>query len=118
MASTDALRNMYRYRNKFFDAELLEDFIACIGIYPVGCIVELVRGEVGIVISIPPNDRLHPRLLLVRDQDKRPLEPPRIMNLASFAKTSIADNYRIAKVVSPGTYDIDLAGYVLGELQK
>jgi len=116
LPSTDAIRNMYQYRGKLFDADLIEEFIASIGIYPIGSIVELQRGDVGIVISIPPDDHLHPRLLIVRDREKRPLQPPRIMNLKSFAKTSQAQNYLIERVVSPGTYDINPAGYILREL--
>lgn len=116
LTGTDALRSMYKLRGKFFDAELFEHFITCIGIYPVGCIVELKRGDVGLVISIPPDSRRYPRLLIVRDQNKRRVDPPRIMNLASFAKTSLAHQYLIAKVLPVGVYDIDPAAYVLREI--
>jgi HD-GYP domain-containing protein (c-di-GMP phosphodiesterase class II) len=108
---SEALRYLYLYRDKLFSSELTEAFIQCLGIYPIGSIVELMNGSVGIVISIPPEDHLHPRILLLLGQHKQLLEPPHIMNLAIFTKKD-AGKYAIQHVHPPGSFGIDISRYL------
>ena len=114
--STEALKNMYNWRNEMFDAQLVEQFIQCLGIYPVGSIVELDNGEVGIVIAVALDKRLQPKLMLVRDQLKQAYTPPRIINLALHSGDSKSSRYEINKVLEPGDYGIDLKSYLLREM--
>jgi putative nucleotidyltransferase with HDIG domain len=111
----EALRYLYLYRDKFFDAALTESFIQCLGVYPVGSLVELATGEVAIVISIPPEAHLYPRLLLVRDSRKKSYLPPHIMSLAQFASSENAEKYAITRVLPAGAYDIDIRAYLQQE---
>lgn len=116
MSPSEALRYLYLYRDTLFDAKLTEAFIKCLGIYPVGSLVELVSGEVGIVISSPPGEHLHPHLMLVRTTDKRPYDPPRLINLSSFArKQDSADRHSIRQVLPPNAYGVDMRAYLLSE---
>lgn len=108
----EALRYLYLYRDKFFDAELTEKFIQCLGVYPVGSLVELATGEVAIVISIPPEAHLYPRLLLVRDHHKKPYLPPHIMSLAHFATSENAEKYAIIRVLPLDAYGVDIKSYL------
>jgi len=108
----EALRYLYLYRDKFFDSDLTERFIECLGVYPVGSLVEIATGEVAIVISIPPEAHLYPRLLLVRDSHKQPYKRPTIMNLAQFASSDHAEKYAITRVLPNGAYDIDIKSYL------
>ncbi|MCK4743693.1 MAG: HD-GYP domain-containing protein [Sulfuriflexus sp.] len=114
--STEALKNMYNWRNEMFDGELVEQFIQCLGIYPVGSIVELDNGEVGIVIAVALDKRLQPKLMLVRDQLKKAYTPPRIINLALHTGDNKSSRYEINKVLEPGDYGIDLKSYLLREM--
>jgi len=41
-----AISMLYKWRGVFYDAHLVEQFIRCIGIFPVGSLVELNTGEV------------------------------------------------------------------------
>ena len=50
-----------------FEETLLEQFIQCIGIYPVGGAVELNTGEAGLVIAQNPLRRLLPRVMVMLD---------------------------------------------------
>lgn len=116
ITSTEALKNMYNWRNDLFDGHLIEEFIQCLGIYPVGSIVELNTGEVGIVISVGPENRLQPKLMLVRDEAKKPYTPPRIINLANYSRREHKHQYEINKVLETGDYGIDLKSYLLREI--
>lgn len=115
ITSTDALKNMYEYRNVFFDGELIERFIQCLGIYPVGTVVELGSGEVGVVISVEPDHHLLPKLMLVRDNAKQPVYPPRIINLRHYRGLAESEKFAVRRVLQPNAYGIDLKKYMLRE---
>ncbi len=112
-----ALKHMYSWRKELFDCQLVEKFIQCLGIYPIGSIVEFRSGEVGIVITVEPKMRLTPKVLLVRDENKQPMLPTKLVNLALFQNSDSEDRYKISRVVEPERYDIDTRGYVIRDLQ-
>lgn len=45
-----------------FDEELIEKFIQCIGIYPVGTLVKLNSGKIGLISKLNQNKPLHPHV--------------------------------------------------------
>ena len=61
--------------------------IQCIGIYPVGALVELYTGETGIVIAQNPTMRLMPRVMAALDSRKRPIKPPLVIDRAKIKRT-------------------------------
>ena len=115
ISSTDALKSMYDWRGTLFDSTLVENFIQCIGIYPVGSTLELNSGEVGIVISASPENRLFPKMLLIKDGNNNFYDPPRIINLSQF-KDREENRYEIKGIVQPEEAGVDLKRYILREL--
>ena len=107
MAPTEALTRMYEWRIRDFDPDLLEQFIQCIGIYPIGSLVELSSGEVGVVISINPRFRLRPKVALVLDGDKNPYFPTRVVDLARFVDQA-SESYTVYRVLEPNAYNVDI----------
>lgn len=116
ISSSDALRSIYSMRDTFFDGELVEKFIKCLGIYPVGSVVELNSGEVGIVISLKPEKHLLPTLMIVRDKDKQPCYPPHVMNLDNFRNEDGTPKFFVADVLEPNAYGIDLSDVIVREI--
>lgn len=107
MAPTEALTRMYEWRVRDFDPQLLEQFIQCIGIYPIGSLVELTSGEVGVVISVNSQLRLRPKVALVLDADKSPYFPSRVLDLATLDQN--ADRQcAVARVLEPGAFNVDV----------
>lgn len=102
-----ALNCIYSDRNGAFDEELVQQFLKHMGIYPVGCTIELNTGEVGIVTSINEKRHLTPTLLLVLDAEKRPLRQHKYMNLASECWGNDKNRPRIEKALNPENYNID-----------
>ncbi len=51
VSASNALSLLHKLRGTLFHEALVEQFIQCIGIYPVGSAVELSSGEIGIVIA-------------------------------------------------------------------
>ena len=87
LAPSNALNMLYGWRDVRFDGGLVEQFIQCVGIYPVGALVELYSGEIGIVIAQNPVMRLLPRVMAVLDSRRNPLKPQRIVDRASIKRT-------------------------------
>jgi putative nucleotidyltransferase with HDIG domain len=108
MSPTEALTRMYSWRLTDFDPILLEQFIQCIGIYPIGTLVELTSGEVGIVIAVNPVHRLRPKLSLVLSGDKQPIFPARVVDLARIGADDPEPTYGIVKVLAPGSFNINV----------
>jgi len=119
MNTLDALKNMFKWRENDLDTELVESFIQCLGIYPIGSLVELNTGEVGIVLSVSQGRKLVPIVMLVCDKDKQVVTPPRILDLSKFTheKTENKDDViEISKVLEANSYGIDLFEYIKHEV--
>lgn len=108
MSPTQALTNMYNWRLTDFDGELLEQFIQCVGIYPVGTVVELTSGEVGLVISVNPESRLKPKVNVLLDREKQPIFPHRVVDLASGQSNDPESNCAVRQVLAPDAYGINI----------
>jgi len=57
---TQALEMIYEWSGKQFNRELVQKFIRCIGIYPVGSLVRLENGLIGVVVSHSEANLLQP----------------------------------------------------------
>jgi len=116
MNTLDALKNMFKWRENDLDTELVESFIQCLGIYPIGSLVELNTGEVGIVLSVSQGRKLVPIIMLVCDKDKQIVTPPRILDLSKFTHEKTEDVIEISKVLETNSYGIDLFEYIKHEV--
>jgi len=97
-----ALNMLYKWRGVFFDATLVEQFIRCIGIFPVGSVVELNSGEVGVVIAQNTAKRLQPRVMVIRDAAGNPMRPHKLLDLSREPKIPAGEPYRIRRTLEYG----------------
>jgi hypothetical protein len=93
---------LYKWRGTFFDGALVEQFIRCIGIFPLGSVVELNSGEVGIVIAQNIEKRLQPRVMVIRDAAGNPLKPQKLLDLSRGPKLAAGEIYRIKRTLEYG----------------
>ena len=112
MSAHDALKKMYAWRGKDFQPVLVEQFIQCMGIYPIGSVVELNNGSVGVVISVNRVRRLKPRVALVLNSDKTPFTPVKVVDLMHQAVEGLGREMEIRKVLPPGEYGIIPTKYI------
>lgn len=112
MSSYEALTNMYSWRSTDFHPGLIEQFIQCMGIYPVGSIVELSDGRVGVVITVNRKRRLRPRIALVLKADKEPYRKVKIINLVDLDLDQGSNAPSIVKVLQSGEYGINPVDYL------
>ncbi len=109
-STLEALRILYEERGEQFDQEAVEAFVRLIGIYPPGHIAELTSGEVGIIISCPPNNKLSPKVLVVLNSEKL-LTQEKILDLQKDLKDKHGRPYRVKAIHPNGSYGIDLEEY-------
>jgi HD-GYP domain-containing protein (c-di-GMP phosphodiesterase class II) len=92
----EALRRMWSEAGKSFDTLLLKSFINMMGIYPVGSIVELDSGEMGLVMEYPDeSDRSLPVVMLLVDDGKGGLTRGETVNLAAQGLSDDSPRKRI-----------------------
>jgi HD-GYP domain-containing protein (c-di-GMP phosphodiesterase class II) len=113
IAPSNALSMLYGWRDTQFDRPLVEQFIQCIGIYPVGALVELNSGDVGIVIAQNLVRRLQPRVMLVIDAKGSRRNPQLILDLSREPKMDGETPYRIKRTLEKGSVAIDASEFFL-----
>jgi len=106
-----ALKKMYEGRGTLFHPELTEKFIQCLGIYPIGSVVELNTGEIGVVAAHNRAHRLKPRVVLVQHADKTPYPEMPVVSLVS-RKNPDGRACEIERVLEPADCGIDPARYL------
>ena len=104
---SNALSLLHKLRGKLFHDALVEQFIQCIGIYPVGAAVELNTGEVAIVIAQNLVRRLQPRVMVILDRDWKPLYPQKILDLVRNPRARADEPYRIRRTLPKDKLPID-----------
>jgi HD-GYP domain-containing protein (c-di-GMP phosphodiesterase class II) len=107
LSPSSALSYLYRERGTRFHADLVEQFIQCVGVFPVGSVVELNSGEVGIVIAQNLVRRLKPRVMVVLDAKGNPMRPHKILDLEKDPKATPDEPYRIKRTLEQTRVQVD-----------
>ncbi len=103
---SDALQELYENRGTQFDEDLVIKFIDSVGIFPPGSIVELVNGEIGIVLTTT-TDKLKPRIIIILNSDKE-ATAQRVVDLSQNPLDQNGHLYQIKTTHSDGSFDIDI----------
>lgn len=117
MTPQDALTAMHKRAEADFGKRLMEEFIKCVGIYPIGSLVLLNTGALGVVVSSNPDARLKPLILMVRDEDGNDVTPRKLVNLATLAEQRGAQAWNISRVVNPADYGVDISAIAAEEMR-
>jgi HD-GYP domain-containing protein (c-di-GMP phosphodiesterase class II) len=85
-------------RGSGFHAQLVEQFIQCVGAFPVGSVVEMDSGETGIVIAQSRQQRLKPMVMVLFDAAGKELEPHHVVDLESEPQLRIRRTLEQSKI--------------------
>ena len=110
ISAYDALRKMYEWRGSAFDSGLIEKFIQTMGIYPIGSLVEMNTGSIGVVATINRSRRLRPKLVMVLTSSKKAFDKPRVVDL--MEAEAKGQDLEIRRVLASGTYGINPVDYL------
>ena len=115
IAPYEALKNMYDWVNENFEKELVEEFIKCLGIYPIGSMIKLNTGQIGIVVSASEKSRLRPIILLLVNSKGEHYKRPKLLNLAHPKWARGPQPLEIHSILESHDVDINIAGVIANE---
>ena len=111
-SSATAISTLVALRSQAFQSELVDQFIQVVGVYPIGSLVKLSTGEVGIVIKQNKLWRLQPMVTVMVGADGERLERQKTIDLVKFNQNN--DNpISIITELPAGSYGIDPKDYFL-----
>ncbi len=94
----ESLRKMAEWANGHFDPSVFQAFVKSLGIYPIGSLVRLASGRLGLVVEQSPKSLLTPRVKIFFSTRSNARIVPEIIDLASPAcKEKIASREDPAK---------------------
>ncbi|MBF0496090.1 MAG: HD-GYP domain-containing protein [Deltaproteobacteria bacterium] len=111
----ETLRIMYAGRAVQFDPALVANLVKCLGVYPIGSLVKLNTGEMGLVVDIDSYDLMHPKIILINGSDASGRHLPQVLDLARQSEEKSKNTRRIVGVDAPEKWNIDPAKYLLNE---
>lgn len=99
----EGIRKIYEWRLHHFNKGLAESFVKCVGVYPVGTVVRMESGLLGIVLE-STEILLKPRIRLFYNEKKSWFVPVKDVNLSLSAEYK---DDRITGFVPPDKWKID-----------
>jgi HD-GYP domain-containing protein (c-di-GMP phosphodiesterase class II) len=105
-----AVKELYQQgRAQQFDMGLVEKMVRCLGIYPVGSLIELNTGERGMVMAVNRQKALQPVVRILWDQAHQRYATPVTVDLA--VPDSEAPLRTICEALDPTAEGYDIATY-------
>lgn len=111
----DALNKLFQWMPGKYDKELMEKFIKTIGIYPIGSIVELKSGHVGMVAKFDEKNKLRPVIMLLLDKNKKSYSQRKMINTSNPMWRKKNYSVEIKRIVEAKEYGINVNAILLGE---
>lgn len=110
MPPTDALKKLFEWSQTYLNRELVEKFIAHLGIYPIGTLVRLENLLLAVVIDHGEKNLLHPVVRVVYDVKKASrLEP---FDIVLEGQINAGNPYGIVGCESPDKWQIKPIDYL------
>jgi HD-GYP domain-containing protein (c-di-GMP phosphodiesterase class II) len=111
MSPAKAVQRMFEWaKNGQFDPELTQIFLKSIGIYPVGSLVRLESGRLGVVLAQSENNLLTPLIRVMYDARRQHYIPPVEVDLGKPVGAGGAD--RIVGYENAESFGIDLQRFL------
>lgn len=111
MPATEGLRKLWEWSKFHFNPELVQAFMRTVGIYPVGSLVRLESGRLGIVIEQNEGSLLQPKLKVIFTTKSNTYITPIIVDLARPMGKGGAD--KIMGHEDPAKWQINIARFLL-----
>ena len=113
LPAAEALRKMWEWSASHFDQKLLQGFMRCVGIYPVGSLVRLESGRLGVVVDQNEGALLTPRVRVFFSTRSNAHIPPEVVDLGR--KLGHGGGDRIVSAEAPDKWGVDPARFLTGE---
>ncbi|EMP55019.1 metal-dependent phosphohydrolase, HD subdomain protein [Marinobacter santoriniensis NKSG1] len=108
MTPTQGLKKLLEWSGEHLDPVLVKQFIRCLGLYPVGSLVLLESGRLGVVVETNDHDQ---RLPVVRLMYHTRFRMPIPVETLDLSKPNVQDH--IIRAVDPDDYHIDIRKFLI-----
>jgi HD-GYP domain-containing protein (c-di-GMP phosphodiesterase class II) len=108
-----ALKELKENAQNGLNYSLVEQFAQCVGMFPVGSLVELNTGEIAIVLTHNRTQRFLPSIMIICDAQKKPYSTPLTLDLRTAGTNPAGVQYAIVNDLPQGAYGIDPQQYYL-----
>ena len=104
-----ALKKLFEMgKQNILDQELVQKFINAVGIYPLGSLVKLNSGFLGVVVESPREHPVRPVVKLIYDIKKKIIIPPRRLDLSQ----GIGELHSIVRAESYAEWNLRPEDYI------
>ncbi|MBP7707446.1 MAG: HD-GYP domain-containing protein [Candidatus Aminicenantes bacterium] len=112
----EALSVMLDQSGTEFNPVILKAFVNMMGVFPIGTLVALTTGEIGLVRDVNPESRylMRPAVKIVAGADGRKIDGP-VVDLTERDPATGRFTRTIATALDPAKYGIEAADYFLAE---
>ena len=112
LSPSEAARYIYAQRGRAFQDELAVQFIEALGTYPLGTLLQLDSGEIGVVVDHDAKAKLKPTIMVVADEFGTPIDDWRIVKLSQANDPENGDGKpaitRVMRDLSADNLDLDM----------
>lgn len=108
MTPHDAMQRLYEWMPNNFDKDLIQIFIRTLGIYPIGSVVELKTGHIGLVVKLNEGHRLKPVVMLIMNREREYYPQRKLVNLASTIWEKSDGKPEIKRILDAKEFNIDI----------
>ncbi|HEV7164386.1 MAG TPA: HD-GYP domain-containing protein [Gammaproteobacteria bacterium] len=112
--AADALRVLRTEGAEAYGKDMIQEFIRCLGIYPIGSLVECNNGALAVVVSSTQASRLKPVIMVVRDERGTETKPRMLLSLATMGD-DLVSRWGIKGNADPKKHNLNLPGIIAEE---
>lgn len=112
--AADALRVLRTECADAYGKDMIQEFIRCLGIYPIGSLVECNNGALAVVVSSTQASRLKPVIMVVRDERGKDTKPRMLLSLATM-NDDLVSRWGIKGNADPRKHNLNLPGIIAEE---
>lgn len=110
IAAADALRKLYEWSKFHFNPQFVQEFMRCVGIYPVGTMVLLESGRLGVVVEAHETNLLAPKVNVFFHTKRDSYIKPETVDLSRGLGFGGGD--KIVRHESPEKWQVDPARFM------
>jgi HD-GYP domain-containing protein (c-di-GMP phosphodiesterase class II) len=105
VSAAEALRKIYEWSKHHFNPVFAQEFMRCVGIYPVGTMVMLESGRLGVVVEPHETNLLAPKVNVFFNTRKNVYIKPETVDLSK--RLGFGGGDKIVSHESPGKWNVD-----------
>jgi HD-GYP domain-containing protein (c-di-GMP phosphodiesterase class II) len=111
-STKQAIQYLRKSAGSKYNTDLVSQFVCWLGNVPVGSLVEMNSGELGVAISNGDATKPYPTVALITDELKNKCFQ-KVIDLSSYVSNAKGDGYEIKDILKNNIYGINVQDYLL-----